>query len=104
MARKTITLAPELEQILKGLGARIRKARLRRNISVKALADKSGISEYTLSAIEKGVATVSIGAYAAVLNSLGLDKDIDLLAQDKEEKKRFWEHNLKQRERASKRK
>ena len=58
----------------------------------------------TLSSIEKGAPTVSIGAYAAVLAVLELDKDIQLVALDEEGKKQFWEQNLYPRERASKKK
>ena len=54
-------------------------------------------------AIEKGLPTVSIGAYAAVLNVLELDKDFELIALDEEGKRRFWEQNLQRRERASRR-
>lgn len=53
--------------------------RLRRNISVEVIADQAGISETTFYAIEKGVSTVSIGAYAAVLAVLELDNDLELI-------------------------
>lgn len=62
------------------------------------------ISTSTLSSIEKGAPTVSIGAYAAVLAVLEKNKDIQLIALDKEGKKQFWEQNLYPRERASKKK
>lgn len=62
MAGKTVVLLPGTEQILEKMGARIRKARLRRNLSVELLAKQAGISKFTLSAIEKGISTVSIGA------------------------------------------
>ena len=84
------------------MGANIKKARLRRNIRAEHLSKWAGISADTLSAIEKGVSTVSIGAYAAVLAVLKLDNDLETIALDEEGKQRFKEHNLKKRERATK--
>ena len=75
MTRKIITLSPATQKALQKMGANIKNARLRRNIRAEFLAERAGISTDTLSAIEKGVSTVSIGAYAAVLAALGLDAD-----------------------------
>ena len=101
MARKTVCLLPSTERVLEKVGANIKKARLRRNIPAELLAERAGISTDTLSAIEKGVSTVSIGAYAAVLAVLKLDNDLESIALDEEGKKQFKEHNLKKRERAT---
>ena len=102
MARKTVTLLPGTQHALEKAGANIKKARLRRNIRAEFLAERAGISVDTLSAIEKGVSTVSIGAYAAVLAVLKLDNDLETIALDEEGKQRFKEHNLKKRRRATK--
>lgn len=83
-------------------GVNIKKARLRRNIKAEFLAEKAQISKSTLSAIEKGVPTVSIGAYASVLFSLGMDKDFEMIALDEDGKREYWEHNFQLRKRASK--
>ena len=104
MARKTVALLPSTERALEKVGANIKRARLRRNIRAELLAERSGISADTLSAIEKGVSTVSIGAYAAVLAVLEMDKDLEMIALDEEGKHRFKENNLKKRERASNKK
>ena len=103
MAKKTVVLMPGTQQALKKMGSNIKRARLRRNISIALLAERAKISTDTLSAIEKGVSTVSIGAYAAVLAVLVLDKDFELIALDEEGKKQFWEQNLKHRNRATRR-
>mgnify|MGYP003298933975 CR=1 FL=1 len=103
MAKKTVVLMPSTQQALKKMGLNIKRARLRRNISIALLAERAKISTDTLSAIEKGVSTVSIGAYAAVLAVLVLDKDFELIALDEEGKKQFWEQNLKYRNRATRR-
>ena len=102
MARKTVKLLPSTQRILEKVGANIKRARLRRNIRAEFLAERAGISVDTLSAIEKGVSTVSIGAYAAVLAVLKLDNDLEMIALDEEGKKQFKEYNLKKRERATK--
>ena len=104
MPRKNIVLTPNTLKILEKMGDRIKRARLRRNIGVEIIAERSGISEATFYAIEKGLSTVSIGAYAAVLTVLELDNDLEFIALDEEGKRQFWESNLQRRERASKRK
>jgi len=104
MARKALTLSSSTEKILEKMGERIKRARLRRNTSIEELAQKATIGKSTLSLIEKGIPTVSIGAYAAVLSVLELDEDFGLIAVDEVGKKQFWDQNLKKRERASKKK
>ena len=103
MAKKTVVLMPSTQQALKKMGSNIKRARLRRNISTASLAEQAKISTDTLASIEKGVSTVSIGAYAAVLAVLVLDKDFELIALDEDGKKQFWEQNLKYRNRATRR-
>ena len=104
MSRKNYNLTPSTIEKLIKIGTQIKKARLRRNISKELVAEKAGISEATVYAIEKGMETVSIGAYAAVLAVLELDKDLELIALDEEGKKQFSETNLIKRKRASKQK
>ena len=94
MAKKSTILTSEMEQTLEKIGLRIKNARLRRNLNAENIAKQANISTDTLSSIEKGSPTVSIGAYAAVLAVLELDKDIQLIALDEEGKKQFWEQNL----------
>ena len=101
MARKTVILFPDTERALQNAGANIKRARLRRNLCAELVAERAGISVDTLSSIEKGVSTVSIGAYAAVLHSLGMEKDLELLGADEEQKRRYREFNLKIRKRAT---
>ena len=104
MNRKTVILTYETELIINRLGIRIKKARLRRNITVEDLATQVGISKGTLSAIERGAPTVSIAAYATVLSVLGMEHDLDYVAIDEEGKKKYREMNLVQRKRATKEK
>ena len=104
MPRKNINLTSDTMKILEKVGVQIKRARLRRNISVEVITDQAGISETTFCAIEKGASTVSIGAYAAVLAVLELDKDLELIALDEEGKKQFREQNLQRRKRATRKK
>jgi transcriptional regulator with XRE-family HTH domain len=82
MARKTAPLSPALEEILKTLGENIRLARLRRKISTTMLAERAGMSRATLRAVERGDSGVTMGSYASVLFSLGLEKDLLLIGKD----------------------
>lgn len=102
MARRRVALSPETELIIEKMGIRIKKARLRRNIMAEELAEDVGISKGTLSAIEKGEPTVSIGAYTIVLNALGMVNDLDVVAIDKEGRQNYREMRLQQRKRATK--
>ena len=103
MAKKSVLLEPNIEDKIRKMGQRIKKARLRRNISIESISEKAGISESTFYAIEHGASTVSLGAYAAVLAILGLDNDIDVIAVDEEGKALFWEDNIVERKRAKRR-
>lgn len=84
MGKKTSIQSPKLTSILQNLGENIRLARLRRHLSTAMLAERAGMTRVTLSAIEKGEPTVSFGAYSNVLFSLGLEKDLLLVAKDDE--------------------
>ena len=61
-----------VRQALSKLGADIRDARRRRGLPMAIVADRAFTSRSTLQRIEEGDHAVSIGIYAAVLQSLGL--------------------------------
>ena len=103
MGRRTVKIAAKTEFVIFKMGTRIKKARLRRNIMAETLAEQVGISKGTLSAIEQGVPTVSIGAYAEVLSALDMVNDLNSIAVDIEGKKNYQEEQLQQRKRATKR-
>jgi transcriptional regulator with XRE-family HTH domain len=75
-------LLPKLSKILAELGENIKLARLRRRLSAVQVAERAGISRYTLWQIEKGAANVSLGNYAQAMFVLGLEKDLLMLAKD----------------------
>ncbi len=84
MAKKTASLLPSLAKYLQQMGDNIRLARLRRRLSSSLVAERAGMTRPTLRSIERGEPTVSIGAYANVLMSLGLEKDLLLIASQDE--------------------
>lgn len=57
-------------------------ARRRRHLSMQDIADRATVSRLTVSKVEHGDPTVSMGIYARVLFALNLEKDLSLLAAD----------------------
>ncbi|GAA4826765.1 transcriptional regulator [Marinicella pacifica] len=96
-------LLPKTRRILDELGENIKLARLRRKFSSQQVAQRAGISRPTLSSIEKGKPTVSIGSYLMVLQVLGLEKDFLLLAKDDELGRKLQDASMTIKKRAPKR-
>jgi len=102
MARSTVTLLPAASRALTGLAENLRMARLRRGLSSAMVAQRAGISRATLSAIESGSASVSMGAWTQVLFVLGLEGDLTRVARDDELGRTLQDAGLPQRSRAKK--
>ena len=101
LGKKSIILLPQTKLILETLGEQIKLARLRRKLSTELVAERASISRATLWAVEKGSPSVSIGIYAAVLQSLnGMDKDLLLVAKDDELGRKLQDLDLPIRKRA----
>lgn len=100
MSREKIVILPSLKRLLEEFGENIRLARLRRKFSSAIVAERAGIARNTLRAIERGEASVSFGAYVNVLLSLGLEKDLKLVAKDDELGRKLQDANLPLRARA----
>jgi len=69
-----------VQRELKKLGEDIRKARIRRKLTMKELSERVFISENTLASVQKGKASVAMGIYARVLALLGITGRIGMLA------------------------
>ena len=69
-------------QALELMGEQIMLARKRRHLSMQDIADRATVTRLTVSKVEHGDPTVSMGIYARVLYALNLEKDITLLAAD----------------------
>ena len=102
MRQKRVALFPKTISILETLGENIRLARLRRNISSSLQAERAGISRPTLTMIEKGSPSVSLGSYVQVLVALSLEKDLLKVAADDELGRKLMDLNLPLRQRAPK--
>jgi len=104
MAKKKIVILPKTKRILSEMGENIKLARLRRKLSSEKVSERANISRPTLSAIEKGSPTVSIGSYLLVMQVLGLEKDFLFLAKDDELGRKLQDAKISTSNRAPKRK
>lgn len=81
MAKKTAPLLPSTDALLREFGDRLRLARLRRRLPAKRVAERAGMAPMTLRSLERGGSGVTMGAYLAVMQVLGIEKDLDLLGK-----------------------
>ena len=98
MAKRTTVLFPKTIELLQ---ENLRLARLRRNITSALQAELAGISRVTLSQIEKGSPSVSLGSYVQVLVSLGLEHDLLKVAADDELGRKLQDVGLSVRKRVT---
>lgn len=88
VARNPLLTTPpyQVEQALKVLGANLRTARLRRNLSLEEVAEKIGVGRHAVAAAEKGKPSTGAAIYAAILWTLGLvDQLADVAAPERDE-------------------
>ena len=81
-ARNPLLAAPpyQVEQALKTLGANLRTARLRRNLSIEDIAEKIGVGRHVVADAEKGKPSTGIAIYAGLLWALGLAEQLARVA------------------------
>jgi transcriptional regulator with XRE-family HTH domain len=69
----------QVEKALKKLGADLKTARLRRNITSEEVAQRIGTSRFVVADAEKGKPSTSVAVYAALLWAYGfIDRLADL--------------------------
>lgn len=85
---------PAIEKQMAALGQRLREARLRRRISTLLFAERMNVSRDTLNRLEKGDPSIAMGTYARALRVLGIEKDIDKVAQDDELGRKLQDLNM----------
>jgi transcriptional regulator with XRE-family HTH domain len=100
--KKQITSSPLTKRLLIELGENLKLARLRRNLSIRIIAERVGVSVNTITSLEKGLAGVSIGVVANVLHALGLAEDLRLLAKDDAFGRKLQDMELLPRKKATK--
>ena len=91
---KKIHLPIPVQKDLRRLGKNISDARRRRRIGMELMSERAGFSRITLSKIEKGDPSVSMGSYASALFVLGMidhlarlaDASNDIVGRELEEK------------------
>mgnify|MGYP000312501928 CR=1 FL=1 len=103
MPKKQIVLLPRSKRILSEMGENIKLARLRRKLSTEQVSQRADIGRTTLTRIEKGASSVSIGSYFLVMQVLGLEKDFLLLGQDDVLGRKLQDAGIVSKQRAPKR-
>lgn len=105
-ARNTLLSAPPyaVEQALKRLGANLRTARLRRNLTIEEVAEKIGTGPRPVSDAEKGKPSTSAAVYVALLWVYDLLDQMEDLASPELDEHGLRLSMARERERARERK
>lgn len=106
MARKNkLMSAPPfaVETTLQRLGAHLRMARVRRNLTREDVAAKIGAGVRAITDAEKGKPATSVGIYAALLWTFGMVGQLDGLADPTQDKEGLAMLSAEERTRAGKR-
>jgi transcriptional regulator with XRE-family HTH domain len=80
MKSTELTLPDEVAEQIRTLGVRIRAARILRGMRQEDLATKSGLSRTAIEAVERGAPTTGMATYLRALWAMGLNREIELLA------------------------
>ncbi|MDZ4736862.1 MAG: helix-turn-helix domain-containing protein [Rhodospirillaceae bacterium] len=82
VAKNVLSTAPPypVEQAIKRLGAHLRTARLRRNLTIEEVAQKIGTGPRAVTDAEKGKPSTGMAVYAALLWNYGLLESFGNLA------------------------
>ncbi len=102
-ARNALIEAPPypVENALKRLGANLRTARLRRNLTIEEVAAKIGTGPRAVSNAEHGKPSTSAAVYVALLWAYDLQSPVGYLADPVRDEEGFARTRLRKRARVS---
>ena len=102
VARTPLSDAPpfEVEYAIRRLGADLRTARLRRNLTLDEVGNKIGVGRRAVSGAERGKPTTTIVTYAALLWAYGLLEGFGQLADPAHDAEGMTLARTRERERA----
>ena len=89
-----------VEHSVKRLGADLKKARLRRNLSLQTVAEKIGAHRRVIADAENGKPSTGIAIYAALLWTFGLLTQFDEVAAPERDQEGLTLSDLRERTRA----
>jgi transcriptional regulator with XRE-family HTH domain len=69
-------------QLLLQLGGRLKRARVKQGLTTTQMAERAGISRMTLSAVEAGEPSPTMGSYLRVMSVLEVSRDLVLVASE----------------------
>jgi transcriptional regulator with XRE-family HTH domain len=90
----------DVEKALTTLGANLRTARLRRNMTIAEVAQKVGAGRRAVTDAEKAKPSTGIAVYIALLWAYGLLDDVNRLADPNQDEEGLTLARLHERERA----
>lgn len=80
MEVKSRNMPDEVIAQIAALGLRVRQARVHRKWRREDLAMRANLSRTAIEAVERGAPTTGLGTYLRVLWAMGLNAELDLLA------------------------
>lgn len=100
--RSSFTTSPPLavEHALRRLGANLKTARLRRNLSHADLASKLGVDRHVIADAENGKLTTGVGIYVGLLWAMDLLPSLAQVADPRTDEVGLALSSLDERERA----
>ena len=100
--RTSLSISPPyaVEKAIANFGTNLRKARLRRNLTVAQLAAKLGVGRHVVANAEGGKPTTSIGVYVGALWAMNLLHTLDAVANPKSDEEGLALASLDERERS----
>jgi len=104
MKSKGAVYTQKQKNVLAQMGENIKLARLRRKMSIRSMAERAGIAVSTLTNIEDGSPSVSLGSYLQVLSILRLEGDLTLIADQDPLGRQIQDAGLVVKKRAPKKK